>query len=486
MLEADEIRRFIEDDRASEKKRRASVGQRYYEGEHDILQYKLYYYNADGILVEDKARSNIKIRHPFFTELADQLSAYMLSFDRSPIQAEAAMPELQDHLDEYFNDDFWSEIQDLITGAYAKGFEYLYAYKDQGDRMRFACADSLGVVEVRAKDTDSGCEHIIYWYVDRVDKGRKVIKRIQVFDADQISYYVQVDNGEIVPDPSEEINPRPHVVWADRKTGQKYGKGLGYIPFWRLDNNRRQSSGLEPIKGLIDDYDLMECGLSNNLQDFDMPIHVVSGFQGDNLDELQTNIRTKKMVGVDDTGGLDIKTVDVPYLARKAKADEDEKNIYRFGMGYNSAQVGDGNITNVVIRSRYTLLELKAGKLEKRLKQFLRDVIRVVLDEVNTKHGTAYSDQDVTIKFEHIIPTNESETVQNAYVQAQTEQLRVNTALQAAAVIGDEEALKALCDVMGLDFDDLKGRLDEQQGVHQFLDARDALAEQAAQTPAAE
>ena len=76
-------------------------------------------------------------------------------------------------------------------------------------------------------------------------------------------------------------------------------------------------------------------------------------------------------------------------------------------MGFNSSQVGDGNVTNVVIKSRYTLLELKAGKLTKRLKRFLKSIIRVVLDEIKAKNGTDYQYTDVEIEFEHIIPTNE-------------------------------------------------------------------------------
>ena len=79
MLKEAEIIQFIQEDRISEKKRNALVGQKYYEGEHDIRNYKLYYYNADGKLVEDKSRSNIKISHPFFTELVDQEAQYMLS-----------------------------------------------------------------------------------------------------------------------------------------------------------------------------------------------------------------------------------------------------------------------------------------------------------------------------------------------------------------------------------------------------------------------
>lgn len=474
MLTEAEIKRFIEDDSLSEKKRFAAVGQRYYDAEHDILNYRVFYYNTDGILVEDKARSNSRICHPFFTELADQLTAYILSFEKNPIQAKPVAEGLQEHLDVYFDDEFWAEMSEVITGTQVKGFDYLYGYKNNEDRLAFQHADGMGVVEVRAKDTDDGCEYIIFWYVDRVDKGKKKIKRIQVHDKDQIWFYVQVDDGKILPDEDVPVNPRPNIIWTDAK-GTMYGDSLGFIPFWRLDNNLKQSSGLKPIKGLIDDYDMMECGLSNNLQDFDTPIHLVKGFNGDDLSELQHNIKTKKVLGVDADGGLDVLTVDVPYQARKTKADEDEKNIYRFGMGFNSSQVGDGNITNVVIRSRYTLLDLKAGKLIMRLKKFLKGIIRAVLDEVNTKHGTDYQPSDVEIHFECIVPTNEAENVANAKVEAETEQIRINNVLDVATYIGDEETLKGICDIMDLEFDDLKGQLDKLDEEQNTVDAMATL-----------
>lgn len=474
MLSEAEIKRFIEDDKASEKKKSAKTGLRYYEGEHDILNYRMYYYNADGILTEDKARSNSRICHPFFTELVDQLAAYMLSFEENPMRAKETAEGLQEQLDAYFDDEFWAEIQELVTGANAKGFEYLHAYKNEDDRLAFECADSMGVVEVRERDTDDGCAYIIYWYIDRIDKGKKEIKRIRVYDSQLVHYFVQVDDGKILLDENEPINPRPHVVYKDKK-GNLSGTGLGFVPFWRLDNCKKQFSGLKPIKGLIDDYDLMECGLSNNLQDFDTPIHLVKGFNGDNLDELQQNIKTKKVMGVDADGGLEILTVDVPYQARKTKADEDEKNIYRFGMGFNSSQMGDGNITNVVIRSRYTLLDLKANKLEKRLKRFLKDVLRVVLDEINAVNKTDYQLKDVEIKFEHIIPTNEQENAQNAYTDAQTEQMKINTILNVAANVGDEQTLKAICEIMEWDFDELQAAVEAQNAEANLNNAMDTL-----------
>lgn len=471
-----EIKKFIDDDMTSEKKRLASVGQKYYEAEHDILKSRLFYYNADGILTEDKFRSNIRISHPFFTELSDQLSSYVLSFDENPIRAIETAEGLQDHLDTYFDDEFWSEISDLVGGAYNKGFDYLYAFKNEEDRLAFQYADSMGVVEVRAKDTDDGCEYVIYWYIDRIEKGKKAVKRIQVWSDKETAYFVQVGTGKIQKDDSVEVNPRPHVVFTDKKTGKKMGYGLGYIPFWRLDNNRKQFSGLKPIKGLIDDYDLMMCGLSNNLADFDTPLHVVSGFNGDNLDELQTNLKSKKIVGVDSEGGVEIKTVDVPYQARQAKAAEDEKNIYRFGLGLNTSGLKDTSATtNIAIKMAYTLLDLKANKMETRLRKLLKQIIKVVLAEINAKNKTDYQMKDVYFEFERSVMINETENIQNAKTEAETRQIKVNTILNVAANIGDEQTLKAICEVMDWKFDEIQSAVKKAQEENDIAGAKAAL-----------
>lgn len=472
-LSVAEIKKFISDDMGSEKKRKAAVGERYYNGEHDILKSRLFYFNTDGKLVEDTTRANIKIVHPFFMILADQLSAYMLSTKENPIQAKKKDDGLQDLLDDRFDDEFWSEIGDLVTGAYVKGFEYVYRYKNTENKSVYQCADSMGVVEVPARDADDGKDHIIYHYTDTIEKGKKTVRRIQDWTAEESRYYVQVGNGRINEDTSVKYNPRPHVVYQDEESGQMMGKPFGFIPFWRLDYCKKQHSGLKPIKGLIDDYDLHACSLSNNLKDFDTPLYVVSGFQGDNLDELQQNLKTKKIVGVDSEGGIQVQTVEIPYEARKAKLEIDERNIYIFGMGFNPAQVGDGNITNIVILSRYTMLDLKKSKLDKRLKKLLKHIIKVELDEINEEHGTDYQMSDITIDLTPEIPTNEAENIQNAKTEAETQQIRINTILNVAVNIGDEAALQAICDILEMDFDELK---DQVKKMNEEQDTAGAMA----------
>lgn len=477
MLSINEIKRFIADDETSVKKRLAREGQSYYEGNHDIRNYRLFYYDTDGILKEDKTRSNIKISHPFFTELSDQLTSYLLSFSENPIQAKDN--RLQEQLNIYFDENFWAEVQELVSGAYNKGFEYIYAYVNDEGRLEFQCADSIGVVEVREKDTDDGCKYIIYWYIDRIEKGKKTIKRIQVWSDKEIAYFVQSGNGKIKVDDSVAINPRPHAMYKDSETGKLMGYQLGYIPFWRLDNNRKQFSGLKPVKNLIDDYDLHSCSLSNNLVDFDTPLHIVKGYEGDDMDKLQQNLKTKKLVGVDDNGGIEIKTVDVPYQARKEKLDIDEKNIYRFGFGLNTYGLKDTSATtNIAIKAAYSLLDMKANKMETALKRLLKNLVKVVLEEINEAMGTAYQPADVTFNFERNIMVNEQENAQIELTKAQAKQVEINTILNVAATLDDETVLKNICAVMDIDYEEIKNNVpDANEASNSLITAKSALNE---------
>lgn len=450
---------------SSEKKRFAREGLKYYEGDHDIKNYKLYYFNADGELIEDKTRSNIKISHPFFTELVDQQVQYMLSGKNGFLKSD--FPDLQVILDEDFNDneDFMSELYETITGTIAKGFDYLYIYKNEEGKLAFQNADSLGVVEVRAKDSSDGNEYIIYHYIDRIEKGKKLIRRVQVWDKSQTYFYVWEDEDKLELDDSYKLNPRPHTVYTKDGDDSIYYEDFGMIPFFRLDNGVKQFSGLKPIKALIDDYDLMSCGLSNNLQDASEYLVVVKGFQGDNLEELMQNIKTKKHIGVDGENGGDVefKTVDIPYQARQTKLELDEKNIYRFGMGFNSAQIGDGNVTNIVIKSRYALLDLKCNKLEIRLKQFLRKILKVIIQEVNAENGTDYQMKDVYFDFKREVMTNAQDNAQIELTDAQTEQTKINTMLSLEATLGNETVVQNICDILDIDYEEIKGKLPDPE-----------------------
>lgn len=460
MLTVDEIKQFIDEDAASQKKKFAKKGQNYYDGDHDIKGYRLFYYNADGILVEDKFRSNIKIPHPFFTELCDQATQHVLSGEESFIKSD--IPELQTELDAYFNEneDFISELSEVITGTQAKGFDYMYSYKDADGKTAFQWADSIGVVEVEKRFASDKKDHVLYRYVDRIDKDGKTIKKIIDFDDEQRTFYIQTDDGAIILDKDMDINPKPHVLYQEEGDEKIYYDSLGYVPFFRMDNNKKQKSYLSTVKDLIDDYDLMASSLSNNLVDFDTPMHVVKGYQGDNLDELQTNLKSKKIAAVDAEGGIDIKTVDVPFEARVKKLELDEKNIYRFGFGLNMSGLKDTSATtNLGIQAAYALLNMKCRKIVIRLKQFLRKLIKIVLQEINELNGTDYQMKDVYFNFKPETMSNAQEDAAVKLTEAQARQADINTLLSLATKFDNETLMQMICEVLDIDYDDIKDKL---------------------------
>lgn len=468
MLEIAEIKRFIDKDMQSDKKRLAKVGVDYYEGRHDILECRIFYKDNDGKWTSAKGTSDIKITHPFFNELVEQKAQYALSGKDSFVRSDD--PELQEYLDEYFGDDFKDELLNLIIFSSVEGDSYLYGYKDNEGKTRFEFADGLGVFEVEAREASDGQDHVIYYYEDKFAEGNtsllksKSVTRIQVWDEAQ-TYYYKMRNGKIEEDETHPINPRPHIIYKEGDKDQTiYTDTYGQIPFWRLDNNRKRKSDLCPIKALIDDYDRHACGLTNNLVDLAEGYAVVKGFGGDNIDELIHNFRAKKVIGTDQDGDVDIKTVAIPYEARKAKMEIDEQCIYKFGKGFNASQIGDGNITNIVIKSRYALLDMKCNALESNLRKLLRKLIKVVLKEINEDTGKDWQEKDVYMVFEREIITNELDNAQIENYQAQTQNAKVNTLLSLSTKLDNETFMQLVCDELDINYEDIKDKLPKEDG----------------------
>ena len=317
------------------------------------------------------------------------------------------------------------------------------------------------MVEVEGRFADDGKNQIIWKYVDRVDKEGNIRFKVLVIDDENTYFYTQENNGSIVPDDSVPLNPRPHAVYED-STGMLYTKPFGFLPFFRLDYNRKKISHLRAVKPLIDDYDLMASSLTNNLIDFDTPLHVVRGFEGDNLDELQNNIKTKKLIGIPDEGnaGVDIKTVDVPYQARQAKLELDEKGIYKFGMGLNMSGLKDTSATtNIAIKAAYSLLEMRCSKIIDQLELLLMDLVEVVLDEINETNGTGYTPEQVYIDIKPEIMSNAQENAQIELTDTQKQQTAINTLLSLASYMDNELLMQQVCDVLDLDYEQIKDKL---------------------------
>lgn len=451
---------------SSDRVEAAKTGLAYYAGRHEILDNRIFYIDGDGHVREDKYSTNTRIPHPFLTELIDQKTTYLLA---NPVKLSTGDDAaFQEHIDEYIDETFQVTLQTLLSGAAKKGAEYLFARTTSEDKLTFQTASSISTFPVFNEDFE--VERIVRSYsvpgVTNESGVAVTVVRAEVWTKDEVYFFVSKNGERFRPDPAVEMNPRKHVIAHvldddGAKTDEVIGRGYGVLPFFRLSNNESESTDLAPVKTIIDDYDLMNAYLSNNLQDFADVLYVVKGYPGNDLNELKQNLRTKKIASVDSEGGVDVRTVEIPVEGRTRKMDIDRENIYRFGMGFDSTQVGDGNITNVVIKSRYALLNMKASKSETRLRAALRWVSRMITDDIERRTGKKFDPNEISFEFERDQLVSATDDAQVEMTLAQAQAIKLNTILAAAARIDDQTTLQLIAETLGVDWEAIQKALAE-------------------------
>ena len=460
---AEAVKKAIESDRGASYKEKMRQGIAYYKHQHDIKDLRLFYVDNEGKVHDETARSNIKIPHSYFTELSDQKTQYLLS---NPVEIVTEQKGLEDLLKEYIDEDFQLMLQEVVDGGSQKGFEFVYT-KLNGERLQFSVADSLKVIQIF--DENNQLIAIIRYYDSDIYKDDKSVKvtKAELWDNEKVYYFSATENKDFKLDPSYEINPLYYNTKVNDETKEAFGQSLGvalgiddFIPFLRYDNNKYQTTDLEPIKALIDDYDLMACSLSNNLQDFDQPFFAVKGFNGDGYEQLINNLRSRGAVGTGENGGIEVHTVNIPVEARKEKLRVDKEGIYKFGMGFDSSQVGDGNITNVVIQSRYTLLDLKCNKAEIRLRKLLKQMLKLIITDINRRFSKAYNADDLEIIITRDTMIDETENENREKVIAERKQIVINMILSAAPHLPSDKVIELICEQFELDYDDVQELLE--------------------------
>lgn len=180
-------------------------------------------------------------------------------------------------------------------------------------------------------------------------------------------------------------------------------------------------------------------------------------------------------MGVGADGGVDVKTVAIPVEARQTKLDIDKDGIYKFGMAFDSSQIGDGNITNVVIKSRYALLDMKCNKAEVRLRAMLKWINEMIIADINRRYGTGYKASEIDIEITRETMVNENDIRLNEKTQAETKALIIQTILAAAPRLDDESVLKLICEQYELDWEEVQALIEEQSYTTGLQDGTDPI-----------
>ena len=93
----------------------------------------------------------------------------------------------------------------------------------------------------------------------------------------------------------------------------------------------------------------------------------------------------------------------------------------------------------------------------------MRKIVAVCIDEINQQNGTDYQKTDVYFEFTHEVMSNEQENEQNELTEAQKQQVQINTLLSLAQIFGDDLTIQYICDVLDLDYENIKDKLPDDE-----------------------
>lgn len=136
---------------------------------------------------------------------------------------------------------------------------------------------------------------------------------------------------------------------------------------------------------------------------------------------------------------------------------------------FDSASELDRYIADIVAKKQeYSIVERK---------RFLRKIVAVCIDEINQQNGTDYQITDVYFEFTHEVMSNEQENEQNELTEAQKQQVQINTLLSLAQIFGDDLTIQYICDVLDIDYEDVKDKLPDNEAdkVQQVQDDLDSI-----------
>lgn len=450
------IKDLISKDLDSHSKKKMNEGVNYYNAKHDIENRKMYYYDRSGLPVEDKLKANNKAIHAFHKILVDQKTAYLVG---KPIKFYSDDKKHTEDLNALLGEK-WDDIaNELVKNVSNKGKEWLHPFINEAGEFDYIIIPAEQVIPIYDTATQRTLVSLIRYYsIDIVnEKGEEQTRyKVEWWDKDKVTYYMQDENDNFYFDTDEPINPRYFLYEVNSlNPNKKEPNSWGKIPIIEFKNNEECISDLRIYKNLIDSYDMVQSDFLNNLEDVADIIWGLVNYDGEDLREFLYNLKVLKAVPLGENGDIKPFTNPVPHEAREVILKRLKEDIFIFGQGVDVGTDKFGNNpTGVALQFLYALLDLKCDILERKMKRALRELIWFISEYLNRTKKSNYDYKTMKITFNRSMITNETEMIDNA--------------IKSVALTSEKTALSMHPKVDNVDEEVKEKRKEEKEGYSDY------------------
>lgn len=357
------IEKEIQDFKLSQRRKLMLDGQRYFNGDHDILRRKRLIIGQNGDLEEVKNLPNNRIVDNQYKKMVVQKNNYLLG---QPISIQCENDTYAALLREIFDKRFQRLIKNVGEDSLNSGIGWLYIYYDEAGNLAFK---RLRPYEVIPGWSDA--EHTVLDYAIRVyeviaysGKQEQIVEKVEVYEPDGVSFFV-LEGGRLVAEP-------PFRTDYFTVFDSNIEKGYNWVkfPLVAFKYNSHETPLIKSVKSLQDGLNLILSNFQNNMEeDSRNTILVIENFDGENLGEFRQNLATygavKVLTGDGAKGGVSTLQVEVNSENYKAILELFKKAIIENAMGYDAKDDRmAGNPNQMNIQSMYSDIDLDANGME--------------------------------------------------------------------------------------------------------------------------
>lgn len=402
----------ISSDLQSEFKLNAYQGYMYYKRKNTYINDLYVERQAKYERSKNKNRclANHKNASGFLKKLIDQKVNYLLG---NPVLIENA-----DNCNNVI--DINNVIKKAGKEASKKGVEWIYVYITKDGEFKLVNIDGRECIPIWDTEFENELQQLIRYYSIQIveDNEKKTRYKVELYDKEKVTYYMQDANGNYYFDTSIENNPNYHYsfnISLNKNVVDKEFHGWGKVPFIPVWNNDDKVTDLESIKPDIDMYDLIKSDFCNDFDRFAQSIMMVKNHSAANTEKFLEVLKDEGIIEVDDDGDIKLVSLDIPFLAREKILDILKNDIYEFGQAVDVKSIGRDttNITNVAIKSKYADLDLKADDFEACITEAIKEVYWFINKYLEIKSKPTDDLNTIEIKYNRNIIFNTSENIDN-------------------------------------------------------------------------
>lgn len=386
------------------------LGEKYYDGDHDILRREKKMIGANGNPVTVNNIANNKLVDNQYRKLVDQKTNYVLG---KPITIATENDEYLELLTKIFTKKVHRQLRTLAQYSVDGSIAWLYPYYDEKGNLKFDVFPSHEICPMWQDKAHTELNGVIRYYPEEVfdeqKGGTKLIHHADVYTINGIDHYVY-QGGSLV------VAKKAH---SDYLQFDGEGHNWDRLPMIPFKYNTKEIPLIRSVKSLQDALNQVLSDFQNNMEeDPRTTILVLKNYDGTNIAEFRQNLATYgviKVTTVDGVqGGVETLKVDVNAQNYQSILMQLKRAIVENGRGFDAKEERmDGDPNQMNIESMYTDIDLDVNGMETEFQAGFEE-LKWFIDQylIHTGHGD-YTDEPVEFVFNRDIFINEDAKIDN-------------------------------------------------------------------------